>query len=355
MRRILPRALLFAITMLMLAAIPAAAQSEDGWLLSNDDDDVLIGVGRDVVVGPTEQVDAVVVIDGAATIEGNAKGVVAVNADVTVSGSTARVDDLFIIMGTLTVNDGATLGDVYYTGTELSIDETTVTVEGAVVDAQQELVGALAAIVALLIVLILFLLIGWVIASLAMTLLVIAFGTSQTRRAAANIGGDVLKTVVAGLLMVFVPSIVFGLLFVTIVGIPLALVLATVWGFVAFLGQVVVATWIGERILPRARMAARPYGAAFLGMLLLILLVWTIIVPLIAGILGIGAVTLAGWRVLRSGGVPPVPPGYGMPYGAYGAPAQVAPPPYAPPPYAPPYQEPWPPQGGQPPGAWPQR
>jgi MFS family permease len=352
MRRTLPSALLFAVTMLLLTVVPAAAQSEEGWLLSNDDDNVLIGVGRDVVVGPTEQVDAVVVVDGAAVIEGNVDGVVAVNADVTVSGSTARVDDLFTIMGTLTVDDGATLGNTYYTGTELSIDETTVTVEGETVDAQQELVGALAALVALLIVLVLFLLIGWVIASLAMTLLVIAFGTVQTRRAAATISNDVLKTIVVGLLMVFVPGIVFSLLFVTIVGIPLALILAVLWGFVAFLGQVVVATWIGERILPRARTASRPYGAAFLGMLILILLVWTAIVPLIAGILGMGAVTLAGWRVLRSGGVPPVPPGYGMPYGQ---PMQVAPPPYAPPPYAPPYQEPWPPQGGQPPGAWPQR
>jgi MFS family permease len=337
---------------LLLLAVPVAAQSDDGWLLANENDDVLIGVGRDVVVGPTEEADGVVVVNGTAVIEGNVRWLAAVDADVTISGSTARVDDLFIITGTLTADDGATLGTVYYTGTELSIDESSVIVEDEVVNAQEELVGALAAFAALLMVLILFLLVGWVIASLAMTLLVIAFGSAQTRRAAATIGNDVLKVIVVGLLMTFVPAIVIGLLFVTIVGIPLALVLGALWGFVAFLGQVVVATWIGERILPRARMSARPYGAAFLGMVILILLLWTGIVPLIAGIFGLGAVTLAGWRVLRSGGVPPMPPGYGM---SYGQPMPYAQPPYAPPPYAPPppYQDQWPPQGGQPPGAWP--
>jgi hypothetical protein len=166
------------------------------------------------------------------------------------------------------------------------------------------------------------------------------------------ISNDVLKTIVVGLLMLVVPSIVIGILFATIVGIPLAIVVALLWGVVVLLGQIVVGTWIGERILPRARTAERPYGAAFLGVFILILLSWTGVVPLLAGIFGTGAVTLAGWRMLRGGGTPPVPPGYGD---QYGQPYQVAPPPYAPPPYAPPPpQGGWPPQGGQPPSGWPQ-
>jgi MFS family permease len=251
------------------------------------------------------------------------------------------------------------VGDAFYTGTEVAIDETTTIITGEVVNAQEELVGALAAVVAVLIVLIIFVAIGAFIAALAMTLLVIAFGTVQTRRAAATISNDVLKTIVVGLLMLVLPNIIFGLLFATIVGIPLAIGMMVLWGIVVFLGQVVVATWIGERILPRARAAERPYGAAFLGMIILLLLSWTGIVPLLAGIFGTGAVTLAGWRVLRGGGVPPVPPGYGQPYGQ---PMQVVPPPYAQPPYAQPPAQPgqggqggqWPPQGGQPPASWPQ-
>jgi hypothetical protein len=354
MQRNLLRALLLAMTVLLVGALPAAAQSEDeGWLLANEDDSVLIAIQRDVAVGSTESAEGIIVVEGEALIEGTVETIFAADADVTISGAGAVVEQIFAVSGTLTVADGATIGDAFYTGTEVS-DDGTVTVTGeGLVDAQDELVGALAAIVALLIVVIIFVAIGAFIAWLFMTLLVIAWGTAQTRRAAATISNDVLKTIVVGLLMLVVPSLVFGLLFITIVGIPLAIGLVILWGFVYFLGQVVVAVWIGERILPRARAANRPYGAAFLGMLILLLLSWTGIVPLLASIFGTGAVTLAGWRVLRGGGVPPVPPGYGQPYGQ---PMQVPPPGYAPPPYAPPPppQGQWPPQGGQPPGSWPQ-
>lgn len=361
MQRNLVRALLLAMAVLLVGALPAAAQTQDeGWLLANEDDSVIIAIERDVAVGALDTADGIVIVEGQAVIEGTVDTIFAVDADVTVTGSSADVDQIFTIGGTLAVDNGATINNAYYTGTEVSVDETTVTVSGEVINAQEELVGALAAFVMLMIVLVLFVAIGAVIALLAGTLLVIAFGTAQTRRAAATISNDVLKTIVVGLLMMVVPSILIGILFATIVGIPLALGLAVVWGLVIFLGQVVVGTWIGERILPRGRTANRPYGAAFLGMLILILLSWTGIVPLLAGIFGTGAVTLAGWRMLRGGGVPPVPPGYGAPYGQ---PMQVAPPAYAPPPYAPPpppqqqgqqQQGQWPPQGGQPPSSWPQ-
>lgn len=353
MQRNLLRALLLAVTVLLVGALPAAAQSEDeGWLLTNQDDSVVIAVQRDVAVGPADQVESIVIAQGVATIEGNVENLVAADTDVTISGSTARVDKIFIAAGTLTLENGATIGDAYYTGTEVSQDDT-VLVDGEIFDAQDELVASLAAVAALLIVVLIFVAIGGVIAMLAMSLLVIAFGTNQTRRAAATISNDVLKTIVVGLLMLIVPSILFGILFVTIVGIPLALVLMLLWGVVLFLGQVVVGTWIGERLLPRARTANRPYGATFLGVLILILLSWTGVVPLLAGIFGTGAVTLAGWRVLRSGGSPPVPRGYGD---QWGQPMYVAPPLYAPPPYAPPPPQggQWPPQGGQPPSSWPQ-
>jgi MFS family permease len=357
MQRNVLRALLLAMTVLLIGALPAAAQDDDkGWLLANEDDSALIAVQRDIAVGQSETADGVVIVDGQAAIEGSVESIFAVDADVTISGSSASVERVFTIAGTLTIADGATIGDAYYTGTEVTIDEANVTVTGEVTNAQEEVVGALAAVLAVLVVLVVFVVIGAFIATMLMTLLVIAFGTAQTRRAAATISNDVLKTLVVGILMLVVPSILFGILFATIVGIPVAIGMLLLWGFVLFLGQVVVATWIGERILPRARVASRPYGAAFLGMLILLLLSWTWIVPLLAGVFGTGAVTLAGWRVLRGGGVPPVPPGYGQPYGQ---PLMVPPPPYAPPPYAPPVQQPpapggWPPQGGQPPSSWPQ-
>ena len=91
-----------------------------------------------------------------------------------------------------------------------------------------------------------FVFIGWLIAVLVSALLLVAFGTSQARRAAANIGGDTLKTIVVGLLMLILPWIVIGLLFVTVVGIPLAIGLAVLWGFTAFLGYLVVGLWLGQ-------------------------------------------------------------------------------------------------------------
>ncbi len=364
MQRNLWRALLLAMTVLLVGALPAMAQSDDGWLLSSEDDSVLIGIGRDVAVGPTEAADGIVVVEGDALIEGSVESLFAVDADVTISGTSADVENLFTIGGSLNIADEATVTDGFYAGTEVTISETANVAEGAIVNAEDEFVGAFAAVAAVLMILLLFVAIGGFIATLAMTLLVIAFGSAQTRRATATISNDVLKTIIVGLLMLVIPTILFGLLFATIVGIPLAIGMLLLWGIVIFLGQVVVGLWIGERILPRARSASRPYGAAFLGVLILMLLSWTGIVPLLAAVFGTGAVTLAGWRVLRGGGVPPVPPGYGAPYGQ---PMQVPPPAYAPPPYAPPPYAPppppqqgqgqgdqWPPQGGQPPSAWPQ-
>jgi MFS family permease len=353
MERNVLRALLLAMTVLLIGALPVAAQSdEEGWLLANEDDSVVIGIQRDVAVGSADQADFVLVTEGQALIEGNVESLVGADADVTVSGSTARVENLFTFGGTLTLENGATIGEGYIGDTEVSQDATVIIEDGELKDIQEEFVGWIAAIAALLIVVLIFLAIGGIIAMLALTLLVIAFGTDQTRRAGSMISNDVLKTIIVGLIMLILPSIVIGILFATIVGIPLALVVAILWGFVVFLGQIVVGTWIGERILPRARTAERPYGAAFLGVFILILLSWTGVVPLLAGIFGTGAVTLAGWRMLRGGGTPPVPPGYG---GQYGQPYQMPPPPYAPPPYAPPPpQGGWPPQGGQPPSSWPQ-
>ncbi len=218
-------------TIIIVGALPAAAQSETGWMLSSEDDSVLIGIQRDITVGATETAEGVVVVEGDALILGAVEGLFAVDANVTLSGSAANVQNVFTVGGTLVVETGATVGEGYYAGTEVTVSPTAV-VEGEIVNAQEEMVGALAAIVALLIVGLIFIIIGGVIAVLAVTLLVVAFGTNQVRRAAATISNDVLKTILVGLLMLILPSVVFGLLFVTIVGIPLAIGLMALWSLV---------------------------------------------------------------------------------------------------------------------------
>jgi hypothetical protein len=346
------RAVLLAMTVLILGALPAVAQSEDdGLALQTESGSVLVGVSNDVSVSAGQTADAVIVINGTARVEGDVEGLVAVNSDVVVSGAGASVSDLFTAGGSLTVENGASVEDLAHAGTDLS-GVAAGSVTGDQRDLETDVAGVVAWAAAALIIVLIFIWIGAGIALLFSALLVVAFGTVQVRRAAFNIGNDVLKTLVVGLLMLIVPWIVIGLLTVTIVGIPLAMGLAVLWAFAAFLGYITVGLWIGERILSRARMASRPYGAAFLGVLILMLLSWIPLVTAVAMWFGLGAVSLAGWRVLRGGGIPPVPPGYG---GQWGQPMQVPPPAYAPPPYAPPAPPPgqWPPQSGPPP-SWPQ-
>jgi len=353
MQRYAWRALLLAMAILIIGALPAVAQTDEGRLFDSDDGSVLIGLQNDVALSAGDEADAVVVVQGSALIEGVTSGLVAVDADVTITGSGASVDGIFSIGGTLNIEDGASVGDVAYVETEVTVAPTA-TVSGEVRDIETDITGVVAWIAAAIFIFLIFVWIGFGLALLFSGLMVVAFGTSQARRAAFNIGNDILKTLVVGLLMLIVPWIVIGLLAITVVGLPLAFGLLVLWGFVAFLGYIVVGLWIGERILKRSRTASRPYGAVFLGVLILMLLSWVPLVTPVAIWFGIGAVTLAGWRVLRGGGVPPVPPGYGQPYGQ---PMQVPPPAYAPPPYAPPpppQQGQWPPQQGGPPSSWPQ-
>ena len=144
----------------------------------------------------------------------------------------------------------------------------------------------------------------------------VAFGTSQARRAAWLIGNHPLKVLVAGFLAAVLPWLLFALLSVTIIGIPLAFGLAVVWGLAVFLGYLVAGLWVGEHVLRSSRNSARPYGAVFVGVLILLLLSWFPLVTFFATWFGLGAVTMAGWRVLRGGGRAAAPPPvYGQPYG----------------------------------------
>jgi len=354
MQRNMWRAAMLACTILLVGALPVVAQSTDEGTFFGSEGQVLVGVQQDLTLAAGETADALVILDGTATIEGDVDGLVMIGSDVVVQGAGANVDGFFAIGGTLSIGDGATVGEGAFTNTAVTVSPAANVEDDSLHDMQEELAGALGFIVAGLIIVIFFIWIGFGIALLFSALMVVAFGTSQARRAAFNIGNDVLKTLVVGLLAIILPMIVIALLAVTIVGIPLAIGLSALYAFVAFLGYIVVGLWIGERILRRSQSAARPYGAAFLGVLILMLLSWIPLVTALAIWFGMGAVTLAGWRVLRGRGLPPPPPpGYGAPYGQ---PLQVPPPPYAPPPYAPPppgqYPPQYPPYQGGPPAGW---
>jgi len=128
MRLTIWRAFLLAMTLLLAGAIPALAQSsEEGWLLANEDDSVLIGIQRDISVGPGDVAEGVVIVDGDALIEGPVEGLFGVDADIVVRGTGASVERVFTIGGSLSVDGGATVGDVTYVDTDVSgVSETAV-------------------------------------------------------------------------------------------------------------------------------------------------------------------------------------------------------------------------------------
>ena len=195
MHKVVGRALLLAVTILFIGVLPTMAQS-DVDLLDGDEGSVLVGVRNDVTLAAGESADGVFVVQGAALIEGSVKAVVAVDADVTVSGPDASVEDIFTIGGSLTIENGATVADGAYVDTVVTGAE-----PGTLRDAKTDFADVAGWLAAVLLVILFFVFIGWLIAVLASALLLVAFGTSQARRAAANIGGDTLKSLIVGLLM----------------------------------------------------------------------------------------------------------------------------------------------------------
>jgi hypothetical protein len=352
----LVRATVLAGALLAIGAPVVMAQDETTLedRVSQVVDGVLVGVRDDVALAAGETTDAVVIVQGDGTIDGTTRGLVMIDADVVV-GSSASIEDVFAVGGTLTIESGASVEDLAYFDTTL--DAATGTVINTR-DIREDLPGALGWVAAAVAILLLVLWIGLGVATLVSGLLMIAFGTSQARRAAWLIGNSPLKVLVAGFLAGVLPWILFALLSVTVVGIPLAFGLALVWGLVVFLGYLVAGLWVGEHVLRSSRNSTRPYGAVFVGVLILLLLSWFPLVTFVATWFGLGAVTMAGWRVLRSGARPVAPPPtYGQPYGQPYGYAPQYPPPYAQPPYAPPadqwpVQDRWPPQQ-QPPASWP--
>ena len=354
------RALLLACGLLAIGATTVTAQDDPGLgdRLSQVVDGVLIGVRDDVALAAGETTDAIVVIEGDAVIEGDTGGVFAYDANVSIEGPGASVGRVFTVGGTLTVGAGATVEEVTYFDTTLDIAEGTVTNPPR--DIRADVSGTVGWIAAGFAVLLLLIWIGFGVFTLVSGLLLVAFGTSQARRAAWLIGNHPFKVLVAGFLAAVLPWILIVLLAITVVGLPLAFGLLLLWGFAFFLGYLVAGLWVGERILRSSRTKDRPYWAMFLGVLVLLLLSWIPFVTLIATWFGLGAVTMAAWRVLRGGGRPAQIQGYGQPYGqpyGYVPPPQYAPPPYTPqPPYAPPTEQ-WPPQDRwppqPPPASWP--
>jgi hypothetical protein len=306
MRR--PTALLGAL-ILALALVPAVARAADALPSSGR---VLISTSGDITIPAGEQADAVIVINGTATIAGT-------------------VNVLVVVDGTA-VTQGATLENIVVVRSSAQLDATThvlndvrtfdsnvtqapgATVDGTVGGIEGDLVGfawflAAAAVI---------LWIGIAICTLVAALVLAAMAARQVRAAGTLISSEPGKTALVGFLSLFVIPILAVLAMITLVGIPVGIALLIfVWPTLGFIGYLVAAIWIGEWLLGRSSPGVvrdRPYLAAVVGVLVAGILGFIPVFTFIISMFGIGAVILAGWRVFRGGARAPSPgPAMGAP------------------------------------------
>lgn len=281
------------LVLLVLVATPAVAQDGD----ERFDGRVLVSVNDDLTIASGDVAEVVVVVDGDARIEGTATVVTVVNGTVTLAGGT--VSTLAIVNGTAQIDAGSTV-----TGDVVELRSTVVVEPGATVGGQvrsmtSDLAGFGIAIGVLgVLAWIAFTLVVWA-AGLALA----AFGARQVRRAEWLISTEPVRTLAAGLAMLVLPPIIAILLMLTVVLLPVGLVLLlVVWPTLAFLGWLVASIWIGEwilRVSGRPAPERRPYLGATLGLIVATIVSIVPIVGAVISLFGMGAVTLAGWRMLR--------------------------------------------------------
>jgi hypothetical protein len=287
--------------LLLLVPVVAAAEPWDA------DEHMLFSAGGDITLPAGRHADLLVVVDGTATIEGDAKAVLVINGAADFIG--ARTDGIVAIRSRVSLDPGSSVaGDVRTV--DSTVDAATgSTVAGTVRDIGPELAGA-----SILLGPALFLLyLGFVATAVLAALLLAGLAARQVRDAEALMSREPVTTVLAGLAGLIVILVAGVLAVVTVVGIPLGLgILTAVLPMLFIVGYLVAGIWIGDLIVWRTSpnvVRERPYLAAVVGSLVLAALS---ILPLVGGIvsfIGFGGLILLMWRTLRrpSGSSAPVP------------------------------------------------
>jgi hypothetical protein len=269
---------------------------------------VLVSIGGDVTLPAGDRADAVIIVNGAATIAGEVDALIAIDATADLTG--ARAETVFAVGSTVNLRPGTVVtGDVLVLDT-LVHQFGDAEVLGQVTDTQGWLIGIAAVLIPTLIVL-------WIGAALAMIaagLLLAGIASRQVRAAEILISREPVRTLVAGLIGLIGIPIAAVLLMATVIGLPLGLgVLIGVWPLIAFLGYLVAGIWLGDLLLGRLQPETRrerPYAAALTGLIVLGLVG---ILPVVGGLIvgvaslfGFGAIVLIAWRALVAG--PPITP-----------------------------------------------
>jgi hypothetical protein len=284
--------MLVILATVVLAALPSAALAQE----PDDDGDLLIRINGDVTVGPGETVGSVIVIDGNVVIEGTVTdSVLVIEGDVRVSGTIEN--DLAVISGSADLQAGSSVDNVSLVRSDLTRAEgATVTGDIDERDDFRIASGVLA----------LFSVIFW----LAMTVAVIvaglvfaAVGGKQLLSSAETMTGDAVNTILGIVFVWLALPILAVIAIVTVVGLPLGLgifffLMPALW----FLGLIVAGTRLGTAIVQASGRQAgvHPYLAAFVGLLILQLLILVpilgAIVTFLAGVWGAGALAVTAFR-----------------------------------------------------------
>ena len=258
---------------------------------------VLIQTNGDVTVPAGEVADAVLVVNGSATIEGQVAFIMVVDGNLVMNGATA--DTVVSIRGPVLLGPGTTVRNDLFKLDSLVTKSGNGDVQGQIRDIGTEVAGFGFFLGPLFILLFL----GFAFTAVLAGLLVAALGARQVRAAEALITRRPVETFAVGIVGVFAPILLIGGLMVTVVRIPLALsILFVAWPLVAFLGYIVAGIWVGDWVLGRLYPGTtrdRPYLASVLGLVILSILGVIPIVTGVASLFGYGAVLALAWQTFR--------------------------------------------------------
>ncbi len=263
---------------------------------------VLISTEGPIDVPAGDHVNALVVVNGTATIEGDVDSIVAVESTVTLTDATAG--SIVAVRAPVTLAGGTEVrGDI--ARFDSSVHQVgNVRIGGEIRDLAVDIAGlgfVLGPIAVLLY-------LGFALAAVAGGLFLAALAARQVRAAEALISHEPGQTLVAGLVGVFAPVLLIGALLLSVIGAPLAAALLLgVWPLAAVVGYLVAGVWLGDWLLRRTSPAAaereRPYLAAVVGILILeVAAIWPFL-PMVASLFGYGAIVLLAWRTFRGRGI----------------------------------------------------
>jgi hypothetical protein len=261
---------------------------------------VVISTEGDVTIPAGEHADVVVVVKGAAHIQGEVNTLVVVEGSADLTG--ARLETVVAVTSSIEVADGTVIsGELQQL--DSSIHQTgNVEIQGGITDLSGWFVETTAVLAPALIMLWL----GFGLSTIVVALLLAALAARQVREAGRLISSEPLVTGLVGLLSVVAIPVGAILLMITVIGVPLGLgILFALLPLLAYAGYLTAAIWTGEWILRRTAPGPereRPFLAAILGVVVLGALGLVPVLGLIvmvASLLGFGALIRLAFRTFR--------------------------------------------------------